>query len=386
MIKSPKPKLLVVRGSQPRMTEIDFYSRFKHFEIQVAGDKTTGWVVENKIPKNVKFIHLPLYPVWGFDPWTQIFGKYHAHRSFQFVKNLDKYIKDCDVINISDQFYFYCWQSALLAKKFHKKLVTVVWENIPRHITTYLPPYSFCVQTVLKQTDLFVARSNLAKQYLLSIGADHAKIQMIYKGIDTQKFIPLKSSKSKDKIVILYVGQLVKSKGIFELLTVFKKLHDENSNLELWLLGRTTEEPLQKMLFQISQKLPIMIKLQVPYDYLPKYYQQADIYCHLSCEEKYLGLFPGWNEWFSYAIIEAMASGLPIVATNCGGIPEQLGNAGNFVVEQKNVRQIYQALKKLIQNKNLRKNIGIRNRQRAETCFDIRTQAKKTEAAIKNIL
>lgn len=377
--------MAVVRGSQPRMAEMNFYSYFKDFNIRFMGDKHTGWVVEEAIPKNIKYIHLPLKPVWGFDPITTFLGPAHAHRSWKHVEGLESYLRDVDVINISDCFYFYCGQAAKLAKRFNKKLVVIVWQNVPRHLSTYLPPYSFNVNAVLEQADLFIARSKSAKNYLLSIGVDKAKIKVIYKGISMSQFVP-KRKRNDGKIRILYIGQLVKSKGVIELLTAFEGLTKEFNNLELWFLGRSKGDTLEKRIKKMAKKLPIFIKSQVEYHKLPSIYQKADIYCHLSQDWKYMGLFKGGNDWFPYATMEAMASGLPIVATRVGGIPEQLGEIGNIYVKQKDTDSAYEGLKKMILDKNLRETVGKVNRERAQKLFEIITQAHKTEKAILDIL
>jgi len=386
-------QLAVVRGVQPRMSEAQFYSYFNHFKVKLIGDKTTGWIVENKLPQSIEFVNLPLKPVWGFDPWTSFGGPLQAHRSWQFLTNLAAYVADCDIINISDLFYFYCWQSAKLAKKLNKKLVAIVWENVLHHPSTYIPPYCFGVRQVLQTTDLFIARSRRAREYLLSIGADAKKIKVVYKGIDLKVFRPkdtvLKRKRpgfKGGKLKILYVGQLVKAKGVLELLVAFERLCSEFDNLELWLLGRSSGEPLEKEVKRLARRLPIKLKTRVDYDQLPAIYQSADIYCHLSQDWRYLGLLPGGNDWFPYAVIEAMACSLPIVATNVGGIPEQLGQGGNILVKQKDVDSAYLGLKKMIKLGQKRQDIGTQNRQRVEQLFEVKAQARQTEEAILRLV
>lgn len=383
MVKNKKI-VAVIRGVQPRMTEINFYANFKNISVRFIGNKSTGWIQESKIPKNVSFFNVKLKPAYLIDPVKIIFGKLQAHRWWSRIDRLEDYIKDVDVVNISDAFYFYSGQSAALAKKLNKKLVTIVWESIPNHPSTYIPPYSFNVRSVLKNTNLFIARSNMAKKYLLSIGADKNKIQVIYKGINQNRFYP-QFNKKTNKIKILYVGQLVKCKGLEDLLEAFIKLSKEFSNLELVICARSSGENLEKKVKKLAKLYPIKFLGHIEYDNLPAIYRQCDIYCQLSQDVKYFGILPGWNEWFSYSIIEAMSSGLPIVATNVGGIPEQVGEK-NILIDQKDPKQAYQALKELIVNKKKRIEIGKSNAQRAKDLFDIIKQAKKTEEAILKIL
>lgn len=374
--------MAVVRGGHPRMAEAHFYSHFKKFKVKLIGDSRTGWINNKNLSNNIDFVNTSLYPVWGVDPWTLLFRRKYVHRAFQFLTDLEKLVFDCDVINISDLFYFYCWQSARLAKKLNKKLVVIVWENVPRHASTYVPPYCFGVRKVLDTADLFIARSSKARDYLLSIGADDAKIKVIYKGIDTSVFRRKKVA-DDGKTRILYVGQLVKSKGILELLAAFERLCSEFANLELWLVGRSDSDPLGKMVRDYSRRLPVVVKAEVDYDKMPGLYQKADIYCQLSQDWKYLGLLKGGNDWFPYTVLEAMVSGLPMVVTRVGGMPEQLGKVGNIYVKQKDADSVYRGLKKMILDKGLRRKVGERNRKRAEKMFEIKRQARETEETIK---
>lgn len=372
--------MAVVRGVQPRMSEINFYAKFSSLNIRFIGDKATGWVIEEKIPANVEFVNLPLKPRWLIDPITLTTGSRNAHRSWQDIYGLEQYLEDVDIINISDCFYFYCGQCAYLADKLDKKLITIVWESVPHHPSTYIPPYSFNVRNVLRQSDLFIARSKIAAKYLQSVGVEDGRIEVIYKGIDMKEFHPSKN-KPEIPIRILYAGQLVKSKGIYELIDAFIKLLREFPHLELWICARSRGEPLEKKIKKLAKIYPIKWMGQVSYDMLPQVYRQCHIYCQLSRDWYYLGLLRGGNEWFSYSIIEAMASGLPIIATNVGGLPEQIGS-DNLIVEQKNIKAVYDALKSLVLHPDKRREIGRKNIIRANKMFNINKQAKKTEQAI----
>jgi glycosyltransferase involved in cell wall biosynthesis len=378
-----KMKMVVVRG-QPRMSEILFYSYFKKLQIRFIGDKRTGWVIDNQLPANIEYVDLRLKPAWLIDPITMLQGDLQTHRAWKYISGLEDYLKDVDIINISDIFYFYSGQCARLARKLNKKLVSIVWESIPNHPSTYIPPYSFQVKTVLDTADLFIARSHKAVEYLHSIGVKDNRIKMVYKGIDLNEFRPDFHKKS-NKIRILYSGQLVKIKGVNELLDAFIRLCGEFDNLELWICTNSYGYPLEKKVRILAKKYPIVWKGYVEYDKLAEIYRQCDIYCQLSHDWKYFGILPGGSDWFPYAIIEAMASGLPILAANAGGIPEEIGS-DNILIEQRNSDAVYERLKEYIRNPRKRIEVGKKNVERVKNMFDIRKQAEKTEEAILNIL
>ncbi|QQS39300.1 glycosyltransferase family 4 protein [Candidatus Woesebacteria bacterium] len=366
------------------MSEIFYYSKFSNFNIIFAGDSSTGWIVKSKIPSNISFVDLKLKPRWGWDPVTSILGKSHVHRSWQISDQLDKYIKTADIVNISDTFYFYCGQSANYCRKYGKKLVPIVWETVPKHLSTYLPPYSWNVRSVLANSNHFVARSIKAKKYLESIGVGAQKITVVYKGIDTHHFKPVK--RPKGRIRFLYVGQLIKEKGLVELIEAFEMLARERNDIELFLAGKANGGPLTQLINDKKKTLPLIVKSEIEYHKMNKVYQDADIYCHLSQDWRYAGLFAGGNDWFPYAVIEAMATGLPVVSTGVGGIPEQLGNMGNIIVKQKNILDTYNGMKKILDDEKLRRKLALLNRDRAVKMFNIKKQAAIQEKIFLQVI
>ncbi|MFV1917771.1 MAG: glycosyltransferase, partial [Patescibacteria group bacterium] len=117
---------------------------------------------------------------------------------------------------------------------------------------------------------------------------------------------------------------------------------------------------------------------------IPKIYRKADIFVSPS-RERYIGPFLWNEEFFGYTLMEAQASGLPIAATRCGGIPEEVGE-DNLLVDQNDPKNLILALKTLIKDDKLRRELGRKNRKRAEKLFDLKKQVKKTETEILKLL
>jgi glycosyltransferase involved in cell wall biosynthesis len=378
-----KSKMAVIRQIQP--PEALFYDAFQRMDVRFIFTTQNPSLYPVKT-QNLQLVNLQFKPKWFLDPIAIFNRGIYTNRSWVKAAGLEKQLKDVDVVNISSLFYAWSGQDAKLAKKLGKKLVAIIWENIPHHPSTFIPPYSFSVKEAAKSTDLFILRSKLALRFTDSLRIPRKKVKVIYKGVDLSVFhSPLKSrplGKKQAKIKILYVGRLIISKGVVDLLSAFAKLSKESREVELLIAGAG---PLEKKVRRFSQSYPVCYKGYVNYKNLPELYRQADIFSMPSREIKYLNFIKVCQERFSYALIEALASGLPIVATKCGGIPEEVGDR-NFLVDQGNVEQLYQSLKKLVKDRILRQKLGHLNRKRAEKLFDLKKQAKKTEEAILSLL
>jgi glycosyltransferase involved in cell wall biosynthesis len=368
----PPSKIAVVRAF-PRIPEFKFYTTFKQLKVKLIGSDPQIKVFFEKTAPHLENVSLRLKPAWFCDPIGLISGRY-THRSWVIFENLEHHLKDCQVINISDAYYFYCYQSARIAEKLKKPLVTIIWENIPYHPAIFLPPYALNVREVVRNTNLFILRSKSALRFTDSLKIARSRVRVIYKGVDLSRFCPPEgfAPDNKRPVKILYVGQITRSKGVGDLLKVFSWLCREFADLELILAGRMQ---LRGGLKRFSQKFPIKYLGFVHYSKLPQIYRQADIFCSPS----------KGKERFSYTLMEAQASGLPIVATRCGGIPEEVGDK-NLLADPGDAKGLYQALKRLVEEKDLREEIGRANRKRAEKLFDLKKQAQKTEKAVLSIL
>jgi len=140
-----------------------------------------------------------------------------------------------------------------------------------------------------------------------------------------------------NSLKLLFVGRLVKEKGIFELLTAIEQLSSKKKNVRLTIAGDGAE---LSNLIKLSEKLPPNTLHFTGYltgTALEDAYQKADVL-----------LLPSYREGFPYVVIEAMRAGLPIVSTRAGAL-ETLVQDGitGFKVKPKDVDSIVWAIDKL---------------------------------------
>jgi glycosyltransferase involved in cell wall biosynthesis len=100
-----------------------------------------------------------------------------------------------------------------------------------------------------------------------------------------------------------------------------------------------------------------------------------------------VAIFPSIWENLSYSCLEAMANGLAVVASRCGGFPEIIKNGENgLLFEPENVTQLTEILSKLLANPELRKNLGMHARKSVETVFNSSIVCKVAESFYEKVI
>jgi glycosyltransferase involved in cell wall biosynthesis len=230
------------------------------------------------------------------------------------------------------------------------------------------PPFSLNVRKVAKQADIIIAITKRAKRALLEISVPSEKIRTIYPGIDTEMFSPARSRSFREVLRILYVGRIDREKGLDFLLKAFARLAKRRKDVELWLCGISRNPELGQEIREYSKRYPVKNLGFVKHDKLVDVYRECDVFCLPSFDRWKFGM-KVWEEQFGFALVEAMACGLPIVATNCGAIPEVIG-PDNFIVDQRSVEGLYSSLQTILADEQLRARISRSNLCRAREYFD----------------
>lgn len=132
----------------------------------------------------------------------------------------------------------------------------------------------------------------------------------------------------KNKIILTYIGRLVKEKGITELTEALKNLDDRFYCI---FIG---DGPLKGQLENDADlKGKIMLTGQVPNEMVTTYLSKADIF-----------ILPSYSEGMPTVIIEALSLKKPVISTNVGGVPELFGKYSDILIEPKSSQQIKDAV------------------------------------------
>jgi glycosyltransferase involved in cell wall biosynthesis len=265
-------------------------------------------------------------------------------------------------------------QASRLSEKFSLKHIVIVWENVKRSIFYVIPPFSGYAKFVKSKASIFIAVSDTSKKSMDPLNIHKDKIKTIYPGIFVDKFRESKDSSDK----ILFVGNLEPNKGITILLGAFEKLSASRSDIKLIIVGKGSLESKVNKLKNSGSK--IEYKGYVSRLKLASIYSECSIFCSPSIQVKRAGLILTWQEQFGFTLLEAMASGLPIVSSNIGTIPEIIGE--NNLTVSPCIESVLSGLELLLACDVLRKKVRHKNRERSIFTFNAFKQSSLFEKAI----
>jgi len=299
-------------------------------------------------------------------------------------------------------------QAAAIIRFFHRSVKIVVhlhveWLNL-------LPPR--VARRQIRDVDLVVCCSEyLSEKTRRALPASSAKIKTIYNAVDVDAFREKQSPPPAEAAGwrILFVGRNSPEKGIHILLEAFRRLIEDGDNVYLNIIGPDHLAPAEiivrlsdsdivsklKVFYDttLSAKLRSWLRVKfprrlarlqdttyrgtlqrmvqgkmasrvkfvglVPNEDLPRWYQEAD-----------LVVLPSVYETFGIPLIEAMASGTPVLASRTGGIPEVIEDARTgLLVEPGNVDQLAEGIRRLLRNSALRRQMGQAGRKRVTEKF-----------------
>lgn len=196
-------------------------------------------------------------------------------------------------------------------------------------------------------------------------------VKTFYKGIDISNFIDLPQKKvlinklklSHDNKYMLFVGRLIYDKGIYELAHTFITISKRYPNFNLILIGEELEKEKLESKFRDNGILDrVQFKGVIPYTEIANYMKASDLL-----------VLPSWAEGLPNVVMEAMATGLPVIATDVGGIPEILENGVTGIsVPAKNAEKLTEAVIEMMENEKLREKCIRNAKELMKNKFDVK--------------
>lgn len=179
-----------------------------------------------------------------------------------------------------------------------------------------------------------------------------------------------------EKIRIINVGRLVEMKGHEYLIGAIKILKNRGYKIEAIIIG---DGPRRRILEDLVEKLSLSREVKLVgalrFEEVKSYLYSGSFFAFPSVVSR-----NGHVETLGYACVEAMAAGLPVIASNVGGIPEYIiHNETGLLVQQRSSKQIAETIEDLINNPTKARYISRKARRLVESEFDIRKNVERLE-------
>src|SRR5581483_3624680 len=194
-----------------------------------------------------------------------------------------------------------------------------------------------------------------------SLGVEPSKIKVIYNGVDTNKFRPIGVKRQDPRPTVACIGRVDVFKDIVNLIQSIKYVRDQIHDIQCLIYGASTDLEYSMRCIKMAQSLGLQdnIKFMGKVKDPEMAYNSADV-----------AVISSITEGFPFAIIEAMACGKGIVATDVGGIREALEGCG-LLVRSSHPQELGNAIVKLLRDEKLRSSLGAAALKRVQEGFTL---------------
>ncbi len=233
----------------------------------------------------------------------------------------------------------------------------IFWKTLARNIIT----------TVYAEADAIVPVCLANALWERLLGAEESKIRVIYNGIDTNRFRPIKAELENARPTVVSVARIDGFKDIPSLIRAVNYVREKVPNVECLLYGGSIdlEYSLKCVNLVKALRLENNFKFMGSTKEPEKAYNRGDVVALTSIAEG-----------FPFSVIEAMACGKAIVASDVGGVAEALEGCG-ILVRSRNPQDMANGIIELLRNEKLRSELGAAACKKAREKFSLETSIQQ---------
>lgn len=326
---------------------------FLGVSMKTKGGMTAVLVSYKKYIEDMQFI-----PTWKLG--NKLVKSWYALQAIMrtWLKcKFDKNIKIIHIHGAANASFYRCKIFINLAKKLGKKVI------LHEHAADFVEFYNNTtnkadITETINKCDKLIVLSESWKQYFISIGIDQNKICVLNNIVSPPELKPIK--RVDDKLHLLYMGEVSKRKGAFDLLKAICTEKDFfKDKLLLRMGGNEVDGDIKEFIKDNGLEGFVSYEGWIAGEHKKECLNWEDVY-----------ILPSYNEGLPIAILEAMSYSHPVISTPVGGIPEVVENKRNgILVEPGNQKGIADAIKYYIENKNEIKAQGENGYKRVKDFF-----------------
>lgn len=367
-------KACLVGAYQRKLEEI---ARFPEVELMVV--VPFSWREEGRIVQ-LERAHTEGYEL-VVEP-VAFSGSFHFHFYPRLARRLRTFRPD--LVHVDEEPYNVATLHALwLARRFGARTLWFTWQNLNRR---YPLPFRLIEAYTLGRTDYAIAGTQGAAEVWRKKGYTGPMAIIPQFGVDPELFSPdrlgrlERLSARRDAargFTIGYVGRLVREKGV-DLLV--EALADLPGVWRLRIVGRgPEEEQLKAQVRRLGLGHRVAFEGWLPSVRMPAFYRQLDTLVLPSRSQ------PNWVEQFGRVLIEAMACAVPVIGSDCGEIPNVVGDGG-LVFPEDDAEALLASLTHLMQDVDLWSELARRGRERVLAKFTQEHIAARTVTVYREVV
>ncbi len=301
-------------------------------------------------------------------------GNFHLHFYPRLGRRLRAFAPD--IVHIDEEPYNFATFHALrLAKKFGVSTVWFTWQNLNRR---YPLPFRLIERYNLRHADYAIAGSVGAATVWREKGYAGPLVTIPQFGVDPDVFSPNPARRDLSRgFVIGYVGRLVPEKGVDLLIEAVAGME---GSWRLVVLGEGAERGcLEELTRRMGLSDRVIFEEWIYSLRLPAFYRGLDALVLPSRSQA------NWVEQFGRVLIEAMACGVPVIGSDCGEIPQVVGDAG-LIFPEGDVGALHERLVRLRRDVDLWESLSRRGRERVLANFTQEQIAAQTVMVYRKML
>jgi len=300
-------------------------------------------------------------------------GSFHLHFYPRLGRRLRAFAPD--IVHVDEEPYNLATFHALrTATRSGARALWFSWQNLNR---SYPLPFRMIENYNLRHADHAIAGSAGAARVWREKGYVGPLAVIPQFGVDPDIFAPRPGGRDPARgFHIGYVGRLVPEKGIDLLL---KAVAGMDAGWRLTVIGAGTERSrLQVLARRLGIADRASFEREIPSMRMPAFYRALDVLVLPSRSR------PNWVEQFGRVLIEAMACGVPVIGSDCGEIPNVVGEAG-LIFPEEDTEALRERLMRLVHDLDLWADLAQRGRERALAHFTQAQVAAQTVAVYREL-
>ncbi len=294
-----------------------------------------------------------------------------------------------DLYHINNR-HVYFGDTVRCIKRSGGKMALTLHDSIPKNIDPLTDNGGYIYdmlwgRRLIEHSDVItgVSRNTIATTVPSNLAG---RCHVIYNGVDFNKYKPRakrsaykimkKLGFDKDSVVVLNNGRLINQKGqVYLIRAIAELVKERNENIVLNIIGRGS---LKETFLYMARDLGISGKMRIcsgiPENEMPYYYNMSSVFVSASLYEP-----------ASISIMEALASGIPVVATKVGGVPETMKGRGLYV-KPRSINGIKRGIVRVLDNPGEARHMGLSGRLLMKKEHDWDQISRKYEEVFESAL